>query len=67
MTVGPNEVKAKWIRQCDLSVGCTYKALSVVGVIYNLFNDPVSYDTFRDDYLKSEPIYRVNASYTLKF
>ncbi len=67
-TSGPGaEVTAKWLPQYDVSLGCNYQGLSLVGAVYNIFNNPVAYDTLNDNYLKAEPIYRLNASYTLKF
>ena len=60
-------IKAKWLSQYDLSVGGKYKGVGLTIAAFNIFENPMVYNTVKDNYIKGERIVRVNADYTFKF
>ncbi len=60
-------IASKWLPLYDVSLGFNIDKFSLVAAAYNVFENPVAYDSAIDDYLKGQTLYRVNLGYTLKF
>lgn len=67
ITTAELAVANKWVRQFGLSLGGNYNNFNIVFSAFNLFNNVLEFDSATDDYLRGNPIYRVNAGYTLNF
>ncbi|MBN1595467.1 TonB-dependent receptor [candidate division FCPU426 bacterium] len=62
------ERKDKWLKSYDVSIGGTYQGFSLVAVVFNVFENPLTYNTITDDYDTSyKRMVRVNAGYALTF
>ncbi len=60
-------VEAHWLQQYDISLGGQYEGFSLVATAFNIFHNAIVYDSRYSQSLEGPTIYRLNASYTLKF